>query len=258
MAQAIAELPHSVTGSGPALVLLHGAGGSIQANYGPIISRLSQRFTVIAPDLPGTGRTPVDIAPLDPADLAARVVATAEAAGQETFRICGYSMGAAIAVAAAARNPERVTALVLTAGFIRLDDGSRARTARWRTLLDGPRDELARHVLCMMASENYLARISPAQFAGLAELIALSVPPGAQSHVDLTLAVDLADLLSRITAPTLVIGPTDDRLLAPRLPRDLAAGITGAKFADIAGGHAVSLESADRWATLIIDFLTSH
>ena len=46
-----------VKGTGPALLLVHGAGGSVQANYGPILGTLTQYFTVIAPDLPGSGKS---------------------------------------------------------------------------------------------------------------------------------------------------------------------------------------------------------
>ncbi|WP_162958798.1 alpha/beta hydrolase [Nocardia yunnanensis] len=45
-------------GSGPALVLLHGAGGTAR-NWLPVMDRLADRRRVIALDFPGFGRTPL-------------------------------------------------------------------------------------------------------------------------------------------------------------------------------------------------------
>lgn len=48
----------TVRGSGPGLVLAHGAGGAIAANYGPILDTLAATRTVVGVDLPGSGETP--------------------------------------------------------------------------------------------------------------------------------------------------------------------------------------------------------
>lgn len=46
-------------GEGPDLVLLHGGeyGASAEATWGPAMARLAERFRVVAPDMPGYGRT---------------------------------------------------------------------------------------------------------------------------------------------------------------------------------------------------------
>ncbi|GLZ29995.1 alpha/beta hydrolase [Lentzea sp. NBRC 105346] len=245
-----------VRGSGPALLLVHGAGGSVVSNYGPVLAPLTKKFTVIAPDLPGSGASPRSTTPLDLDDLADRVVACAVDAGHETFALSGFSMGTAIAVRAAVRHPDRVTRLVLTAAFPTLDEPSRAKIDRWHDLFDRPRDELARYVLKLMVSPDYLDRLSTEQFEGFAELIAASVPPGAADHIELLLRVDVTADLRRISVPTLVIGPKYDQLLSPGLAREVADLVPDAKFADIPCGHATALEKAAVWAALITEFLT--
>jgi pimeloyl-ACP methyl ester carboxylesterase len=57
-------LARTVRGSGPGLALAHGAGGSIERNYGPILDHLAAGHTVVGVDYPGTGDTPRSDTPL--------------------------------------------------------------------------------------------------------------------------------------------------------------------------------------------------
>lgn len=246
-----------VKGTGPALLLVHGAGGSVQANYGPILGTLTQYFTVIAPDLPGSGGSPKAAGPLDLDKLADELVDIAVKAGHESFYVSGYSMGCAVAVTAAVRHPERVRGLVLSTPFTTLDAATRATMDRWKSLLTGSRDVLSRFILSVMCSKEYLARLTPAQAEGFAELIGSSVPTGSPGHVDLILRIDLSELLPQVTQPTLVIGASGDQLLSRHLGKEVADLIPGSKYTDIACGHAIALESAMPWARLITDYLTS-
>ncbi|GLY53509.1 alpha/beta fold hydrolase [Lentzea sp. NBRC 102530] len=246
-----------VKGSGPALLLVHGAGGSVQANYGPILGTLTQHFTVVAPDLPGSGGSPKASGALDLETLADEVVDAAVEAGHESFFVSGYSMGCAVAVAVALRHPERVRGLVLSTPFAKVDAATRTRIDRWKALLDGPRPALARYILSLMCSKQYLARLSPAQAEGFAELIGASVPTGSSAHIDLILKIDLSEVLPQVTQPTLVIGAAGDQLLSPELGKEVSDLIPGSKYADLPCGHAIALESAMPWARLITDYLTS-
>ncbi|PWK80852.1 hypothetical protein C8D88_12122 [Lentzea atacamensis] len=123
-------------------------------------------------------------------------------------------------------------------------------------MLDGSREVLSRFILSVMCSKEYLARLTPAQAEGFAELIGASVPTGSPAHVDLILKIDLSDVLPRVTQPTLVIGASGDQLLSHDLGK-VSDLIPGSKYTDIACGHAIALESAMPWARLITDYLTS-
>jgi pimeloyl-ACP methyl ester carboxylesterase len=250
-------LSTTVQGTGPALLLVHGAAGSVQANFGPVLGTLGQRFTVIAPDLPGSGRSPEAAGPLDLESLADDLVDVAVKAGHESFFVAGYSMGCAIAVTAAVRHPERVRGLVLSAPFTKIDAASRVKVGEWRSLLAGSREVLARFILSAMCSREYLARLTPAQADGFAELIAVSVPAGSAAHVELLLKIDLSGVLPQVSQPTLVIGASGDQLLSPHLAKEVSDLIPGSKYTDLACGHAIALESAMPWARLITDYLTS-
>jgi pimeloyl-ACP methyl ester carboxylesterase len=246
-----------VKGTGPALLLVHGAGGSVQANFGPILGTLTQYFTVIAPDLPGSGGSPKAAGSLDLEKLADDLVDIAVRAGHESFFVAGYSMGCAVAVTAAVRHPERVRGLVLSTPFTKIDAATKAKIDHWKSLLDGSREVLSRFILSVMCSKEYLARLTPAQAEGFAELIGASVPTGSPSHVDLILKIDLSGVLPQVTQPTLVIGASGDQLLSRDLGKEVSDLIPGSKYTDIPCGHAIALESAMPWARLITDYLTS-
>jgi pimeloyl-ACP methyl ester carboxylesterase len=103
-----------VAGDGPPVLLLHGLAGSWRYWY-RTVEALSDRHTVIAPDLPGFGHS----SPLAGAYTADRLAAllhdacVALGAGQAT--VVGHSFGGSVALALATRRPQTVGALLLAA-----------------------------------------------------------------------------------------------------------------------------------------------
>ncbi len=96
----------------PAVVLLHGAGMD-HTIYAAQARALAHRGrNVLAFDLPGHGRSAGPALP-SIAALADWALAAASACGAERFRLAGHSMGALIALEAAARGGTRVEALAL-------------------------------------------------------------------------------------------------------------------------------------------------
>jgi len=137
-------------GSGPGLLLAPGAGSSLANTYGPIMAGLAAGHTVVGIDYPGGGDTPRATTPLSVDDLADQLVAAADAEGLDRFALSGYSLGAAVAVRAAARHPERVTALVLTAGFAYRDNRLALTCSVWsRIAASGDRDLLGEFPLTL-------------------------------------------------------------------------------------------------------------
>ncbi|MEY7970878.1 alpha/beta fold hydrolase [Saccharomonospora xinjiangensis] len=245
----------TTTGSGPGLLLAHGAGGSVEANFGPLIDVLSRTHTVIGSDYPGAGATPRSTTPLTLDGLADALVDTAVREGVERFTVLGYSLGTAVAVRVATRHPERVTSLILTAGFARLDNRTRLGVEVWRHLLDGDPRALARFVLHAASDPVRLDALTPGTIDAAVEDIAASVPPGTADHVDLAASVDTRAELARITVSTLVVVPTRDQLISPALGRELALGIPGSQLVEIDCGHLVGADAPGEWLKAVTEFL---
>ncbi|GAA1309360.1 alpha/beta hydrolase [Saccharothrix xinjiangensis] len=247
-----APLSYLARGAGPGLLLVHGGGATAESTYGPLLPALAARRAVVAPNY--TGVRPDPGAALDV--LADQHVATATAAGLERFAVVGHSLGSMIGVQAALRHPDRVTALVLTAGFAHAATSFRLKARVWRSLLAGDPDLLARYLMSVMFSHRYLGSMTDAQVDGFAELVVSSGGGDASAQIELALSLDLRGELAGVRAPALVVATADDQLVPPYLSAELAAAIPGATLASLDCGHHPALECAPDWARLIDDFLT--
>ena len=100
------------SGAGPALVLLHGGGGTGKA-WTSQLRHFGERYRVIAPDLPGFGQSGRNSLVQRVDDLAPWLLAWLDALGVDRFLLAGNSMGGRVALSAAQSAPERTVALVL-------------------------------------------------------------------------------------------------------------------------------------------------
>ncbi|MEU1162607.1 alpha/beta hydrolase [Streptomyces sp. NPDC005921] len=100
-----------VDGQGPAVLMVHGLGGT--SNFYQVqADALAERFRVIRVDSAGAGRSPVaeDISIESHAEDLAAVL---DELGVPTAAVVGHSMGTLVVRALAARHPGRVSALAL-------------------------------------------------------------------------------------------------------------------------------------------------
>ncbi|MGA5269724.1 alpha/beta fold hydrolase [Streptomyces lydicamycinicus] len=254
-----ATFARTVLGSGPGLALAHGAGSSVAGTYGPILDGLAAHHTVVGVDYPGSGDTPRSATPLSLDDLADQLAAAAVAEGLETFAVSGYSLGGPVAIRAAARHSERVTALVLTATFPHRDNRLALALPVWRKLAEsGNRALLAEYLTMMALGADALEAMPDEQLQQAIGFTAASVAEGTPEHAELAPRVDVRDDLPGIQAPTLVISTTQDRFTSTRLHRQLADTIPHAQLVEIATGHLPMVERPEEWRQLITDFLKQH
>jgi 2-hydroxy-6-oxonona-2,4-dienedioate hydrolase len=99
-------------GHGPALVLLHGTGGHLEA-YARNIGGLAERFRVIAYDMVGHGWSDLPDRHYTIDILSAHLVGLLDALGIDRAHLSGESLGGWVAAWTAAHEPARVDRLVL-------------------------------------------------------------------------------------------------------------------------------------------------
>ncbi len=109
----LSYLTSGLPGAGAApVVLLHGF--AVSSRYMiPLARLLSAHTPVLAPDLPGSGRSSNPDRVLGIPDLAEVLVAFLDAVGIERVSLVGNSFGCQIALAAAVQHPERIERMVL-------------------------------------------------------------------------------------------------------------------------------------------------
>jgi pimeloyl-ACP methyl ester carboxylesterase len=102
------------TGSGPALLLLHGLGCD-HSTWQPVIESLSRSFTVIAPDLLGHGESDKPRADYSIGGYANGMRDLLTLLGVDRVTVVGHSLGGGVAMQFAYQFPERTERLVLVA-----------------------------------------------------------------------------------------------------------------------------------------------
>ena len=111
------KLHYMTAGHGPPLILLHGY-AETSLMWKPIIPVLADRFTVIAPDLPGIGDSGIPKDGLDMKTAAIRIHALARALSVRKAEVVGHDIGLMVAYAYAAQFPAEVEKLVVMDAFL--------------------------------------------------------------------------------------------------------------------------------------------
>ena len=111
------KLHYLTAGHGPTVILLHGYTQTSRM-WRPIIPLLAEKFTVIAPDLPGIGDSEISKDGLDMKTAAIRIHALAKSLGVEKARVVGHDIGLMVAYAYAAQFPAETEKLVVMDAFL--------------------------------------------------------------------------------------------------------------------------------------------
>ena len=172
-----------------------------------------------------------------------------------------------MAIAYAARHPERVSHLILYGGFATgankrptLTATGRERLAAMNTLVKqgwGADNPAFRQIFTSLL----MPTANKDQADAFNELQRLSASPEcAARYLETVGDLTVLELLSQVKAPTLVMHVRDDCLVPIKLGRELAAGIPGARFVALPGKNHVPLEQ-DPGVPLLFeelkDFLSS-
>jgi pimeloyl-ACP methyl ester carboxylesterase len=111
------KIHYLTAGHGPTVILLHGYTQTSRM-WRPLIPRLTEKFTVIAPDLPGIGDSDIPKDGLDMKSAAIRIHALAKSLDITKARVLGHDIGLMVAYAYAAQFPAEVEKLIVMDAFL--------------------------------------------------------------------------------------------------------------------------------------------
>ena len=243
---------------GPRLLMLHGYASNSQA-WRAVMDRLDGRLRMAAVDMPGFGwSTRYPIHPLTGDAYAERLARILDELGWERAHVVGQSWGGGLGQRLAAAHPDRVDRLVLVATV----DPSRTLWLGTAGLRLGIRFPLLARIAVARA-QRAAARAAGARSWEMARAYVEPLRlPGTRAFLDRFIAEHATSShldLARIAAPTLVVGPLEDRVVLPEVTRSVAARIRGSKYVPLAGaGHSVAAEEPEQVAELIAEFLAEE
>ena len=244
-------------GKGPAVVLLHGAGGGAVTWY-KVIGPLSRHFRVIAFDKPGYGESEKPSARYDKPFFSNWLWRAAEALGLQRFSLVGNSQGGSVGIHFALNHPEYLEKLILTGSAGLGDDWNKSvipkmilyklfPTPFWGELLGSNqmKDPSVAHPAWHYYSGDVLRKKGGrrAFFQGRGRAVA--------TYTD--------EELRAVSTPTLLIWGEDEAFFPAAHGERAARLIPNARLEVIPGaGHLPFMEKPEVFCRLVEEFLEPH
>ena len=214
-----------VSGLGPPLALVHGGTGTAAFDWEFVLRPLSQRFTVVAMDMRGHGRTPAPDGRIGLVRVALDTAAVMQRLGFPRFSAMGFSMGANTLIRLAIDQPSRISHLVTIGASVE------SYPERIDSILSGPWPTQLREL------EHEVAGADPDHWEWLRARLA-------HDWVDNVAFTD--DQLTKVTARVTAIHGSADRIVNPDQARRLATGVTNGKAILVPeAGHAVARDEPE-------------
>lgn len=252
------RLAYAVAGTGPPLV--RAANWMTHLRYdieSPVwrhwVRDLAQAHTFIRYDERGCGLSDWDARDFTFDDWVADLESVVEAVGLERFPLLGVSQGGAVAVAYAARHPDRVSHLVLCGGYARGravravgDDEKRAAALDLELARVGwGRDD---PVFRQVFAAQFLPDGTRADWDAFDHLQRRTTSPdNAVRFLDEFGRIDVRDEARQVRCPTLIMHSADDRRVPMRYGEELAALIPDSRLVALSSNNHLLTETEPAW-----------
>ena len=244
------KINFKVAGQGPAILLLHGWGGS-SSSWIKVIETLSFKgYRVICPDFPGFGKSDSPSLAWDVSDYRNWVVSFVKSQGLDEFFLLGHSFGGRVAIKFTLSHPEIVKALILcdSAG-IKHQPGFKTRMifklVHIGNIIFSPKPlamfkDKARHILySFLRGRDYV------KAKGIM-----------RQSIKKVLKEDLLPFLSEIKTKTLIIWGEKDKMVPVKDAHVFHKKIDNSKLEILSGtGHSPHLEKPKELVDIILKFL---
>lgn len=238
--------------AGRPVTFLHGAGMDHSVWRYQTRWLAHRGWRVLAPDLPGHGNSPGE--PPDSVEEGAGWLAGFLAQHDAPGAVVGHSLGALMAIEAAARHPGLIERLVLVGAGVRMPVHPVLRSAA--------RDDLARAARFIAGWSLPPSHLGGHQEPGTWEmgtairLVERSRPGVLYTDLSASAGYDAAERLAEVTTEALIVSGRLDRMVGHEAVEELAEGLAGARRVVLPGaGHEPMLQQPTRFNRLLAEFL---
>lgn len=254
------RLATATTGEGPPLIrvgtwLSHLECDAREPNTWETVQEFSRNHTYVRYDVRGCGLSDRHIPPLQFENLVTDLAAVVEAHSQKPVPLYAMSCGAPVAIAYAARHPERVSRLILLNGYGRAYFSAKhpqpALVEEANMLLSSARISWnnEKSVFRQVFVSQLLGNAGTELRRQIDERMRLSMTPEmAEQYLRRNYEMDVKAECARLKCPVLVLHARGDQMVAFEQGRKLAAWIAGARFVPLEsdshvllGGEAAAL-----------------
>lgn len=254
------RLAYAVVGDGPPLV--RAANWMTHLGYdieSPVwrhwVRDLAASHTFIRYDERGCGLSDWEAGEFTFEDWVSDLETVVETLGLERFPLLGVSQGGAVAVAYAARHPDRVSKLVLCSSYARgraaraMDDEERRAAALDLDLarVGWGRDDPAFRQVFAAQFQPDGTREDWEAFDHLQRRT--TSPANAVRFLEVFARIDVSDLAAQVQCPTLILHSRDDHRQPMRFGEELAALIPDSRLVALASNNHLLTETEPAWQT---------
>jgi len=253
------ELYYEMTGAGPHLVLIEGLGVSTWI-WEKQVAAFSQHFTTLVYDNRGAGKSEKPAGPYSISLMADDLAALLDSLKILKAHILGISMGGFIAQDFALRYPAKVDRLILVATSAGGPDHVPMAPDVLALMFaaDGQPRDLTRRKLALAYSDSFMQKSGAVEHLIDLRLADPQPPSAYMAQAMAGAAFNLSDKVQQITAPTLIMAATGDRLVPVANARNLNKKISHSQLKIYNGyGHQFFVENAEEFNREVITFLAN-
>jgi 3-oxoadipate enol-lactonase len=245
---------------GEIIVLINGLADDLESWGFQVPTFTEAGYRVLSFDNRGIGASDRPAGPYTSRMLADDAKALVDSLGISGFHLMGVSMGGMIAQEYAINYGADLRLVTLACTYAVADPFCQTMFAMWADIAKRIDVPFVMRDVALWAFTGPFFEERPDDAAMFAEAMA-----GLDMSVDAYLAQlaviqahDATDRLTQITVPTLVLAGEEDILIPVRLSRRLRAGILGAQWATVPGGHACLWETPEPFNATYLDFVRQH
>jgi pimeloyl-ACP methyl ester carboxylesterase/DNA-binding CsgD family transcriptional regulator len=219
------------------------------------VEKLGEISTMVRYDERGFGLSDWEV---DDFSFEARIAdleAVVDDAGLERFALLGMAQGGQVAIAYAARHPERISRLILHSCYAAMlpDPAATEMEAAFIQLIKvgwaRPESEFRRVFTSLMIPGATAEQMT---WLDALQRVATSTNNAVRSR-EQRRGLDVTDLLSKLTVPTLVLHARQERMNHFEEGRNLAARIPNARLAALDSANHILLEDEPAWPVFLAE-----